>query len=410
MCCNFAHSKRYIMDETTNIAREKLWNRNYLKVWSSNFMLFLSFMLLTPLLPLYLNETFHASESAIGFVLAGYTLMTLLIRPFSGYIVDSFPRKTVLLITFFIFAAFFAGYLVAGTLTLFTIVRTLHGAPFGAVTVANSTVAIDVLPSSRRTEGIGFYGLSNNIATAIGPTIALWIFAWCNNFNVLFVLSLVIAFAGFFVDSTVKLDRRETRKVKQPVSLDRFILTKGWSQSLTMVCFAFSFGVISTYVAIYARDRLGLTGGTGFFFMLMAIGLILSRLTGSRSLRKGKIAENASIGIVVSLCGYLLFATVGNIFAFYASALIIGLGNGHMFPAMQNMFINLAHNDRRGTANSTLLVSWDIGTGIGTLVGGSLIEYCGFSAAFLWAWGVNACGAALFFLYSRGHFLRNKLR
>lgn len=400
------------MENTTQTpqVREKLWNSNYIKVWSSNFMLFFSFMLLTPLLPLYLNEQFGADKETIGYVLAGYTLTTLLIRPFSGYFVDSLPRKAVLLVTFGVFAAFFGGYLLAGSLVAFAIVRTLHGFPFGSVTVANSTVAIDVLPSSRRTEGIGFYGLSNNIATAIGPTIAMWIFAWCENFNVLFTLSLIIAAGGFVIDSTVKLKRREPKRVKPPVSLDRFLLLKGWSQSLCMVCYAFSFGVLTTYIAIYARDELGITGGTGFFFMLMAGGLILSRLTGTRTLRKGMIARNASIGVAVALCGYCLFAAVHSVFAFYASALIIGLGNGHMFPAFQNMFINLAENDRRGTANSTLLVSWDIGIGIGTLLGGTIAQYQGFEGAFWSAFAVNACGAVLYLAYSRRHYLRHRLR
>ena len=66
-----------------------LWNSNYLKVWSANFMLFFSFMLLTPLLPLYLAETFAADKETIGLVLSGYTLTALLIRPFSGYLVPS---------------------------------------------------------------------------------------------------------------------------------------------------------------------------------------------------------------------------------------------------------------------------------------------------------------------------------
>ena len=94
----------------------------------------------------------------IGLVLSGYTITALLIRPFSGFLVDSFPRKKVLLISLFLYFLLFGGYLLAGTLVLFAIVRTMHGGPFGASTVANSTVAIDVLPSSRRNEGIGFYG------------------------------------------------------------------------------------------------------------------------------------------------------------------------------------------------------------------------------------------------------------
>ena len=146
---------------------ERLWNANYLKAWSANFMLNFSFMVMTPLLPLYLSEEFGADKDQIGLVLSGYALTALLVRPFSGFFVDSFPRKAVLMACYLVFFILFGGYLVAGSLMAFFAVRTLHGAPMGATTVANSTVAIDVLPSSRRAEGIGYYGLSNNLATAI---------------------------------------------------------------------------------------------------------------------------------------------------------------------------------------------------------------------------------------------------
>lgn len=372
-------------------------------------MLFFSFMLLTPLFPLYLSETFGASRQEIGLVLAGYTITTLLVRPFSGYIVDNFSRKKVLLITYGGFALLFGGYIVAGSLLAFTVVRTLHGFPFGAATVSNSTVAIDVLPSSRRTEGIGFYGLSNNIATAIAPSVALLIYGMWADFNLLFIFSLVVALGGLAINSSLKLKQRE-KKQKSKLSLDRFILLKGWSEGVAMICFAFSYGVLATYIAIYGKEELGVTGGTGLFFMLLAIGLILSRITGTRTLRKGMIVRNASIGLSISVCGYLLFAGVHELWAYYAAALIIGLGNGHMFPAFQNMFVNLASNDQRGTANSTLLVSWDIGIGLGTLVGGILSEHFGFHSAFWGAWIVNALGVTFYFTYVRRHFLRNRLR
>ena len=171
----------------TELHKEKLWNSNYLKVWCANFMIFFSFMLLTPLLPLYLSETFGADKQMIGIVLSGYTLTALIIRPFSGYLVDSFPRRVVLLVSYAIFCTLFLGYIAAGSLVLFAIVRTLHGAPFGASTVSNSTVAIDVLHPTRRAEGIGYYGLSNNIATAIGPTVALMIYGACQSYDILFL-------------------------------------------------------------------------------------------------------------------------------------------------------------------------------------------------------------------------------
>ena len=158
------------------MAQERLWNANYCKVMIANFALFFAFYVLTPLLPLYLKEHFGATKDVIGLVLSGYTMTALLFRPFSGFIVDAFPRKMVLMVCYTAFAIFFAGYLAASTLLLFTIVRTLHGGPFGALTVANSTVAIDVLPSSRRTEGIGYYGMSNNLAMAIAPSVGIFLY------------------------------------------------------------------------------------------------------------------------------------------------------------------------------------------------------------------------------------------
>ena len=388
---------------------EKLWNRNYCKVMTANFALFFAFYVLTPLLPLYLSEHFGATKDVIGLVLSGYTVTALLFRPFSGYVVDSFSRKKVLMICFGTFSIFFAGYLAASTLLLFMIVRTLHGGPFGALTVSNSTVAIDVLPSSRRTEGIGYYGLSNNLAMALAPTIGIFVYRLTQNFELLFWLALIVACLGWLVDATVKLPERDIQKNKTKLSLDRFFLTRGWLLGVNMVAFGFCFGVLSNYLAIYGKEVLGITGGTGTYFMLCSVGLILSRLQGGRALRKGRLTHNASEGVVISLIGYTLFILMPGWVGYYGSALLIGLGNGHMWPAFQNMTINVAHNNQRGTANSTILISWDIGMGLGILLGGVISELLGYAAAFWTVAAVNAAGVACFFLATKAFFLKRNL-
>jgi predicted MFS family arabinose efflux permease len=391
---------------------ERLWNHNYCKVMTANFALFFAFYLLTPLLPLYLHETFGATKDVIGFVLSGYTLVALLFRPFSGFLVDTFPRKTVLLVAFSMFAIFFAGYLVATSLLLFTILRTLHGGPFGAVTVANSTVAIDVLPSSRRNEGIGYYGLSNNLAMAISPTFALFIYTQTHNFQLLFWLSFAIATFGLVVDSTIKMDKpRQTSAVQRPmtISLDRFFLKKGWLIGVNMIFFGFCFGVLSNYLAIYGKQVLHMTGGTGTWFMLCAIGLMLSRLQGGKALRQGRLTHNAAEGMVISLIGYTLFIAIPNHIGYYGSAILIGLGNGHLWPAFQNMIINVAHHHERGTANSTILVSWDVGMGLGILIGGVIAELFSYTAAFWTVAIVNLIGVVLYFLRTQQFFLSRRL-
>ena len=389
---------------------ERLWNSNYCKVMIANFSLFTAFYLLTPLLPLYLHETFGATKDVIGLVLSGYTITALLFRPFSGYFVDSFPRKTVLMVCFTAFAIFFAGYLAASTLLLFTIVRTLHGGPFGALTVANSTVAIDVLPSSRRNEGIGYYGLSNNLAMAIAPSFAIFIYSQTHNFELLFWLALIVATFGLIVDSTVKLNHKPSGVRPRKLSLDRFFLQHGWLIGVNMVFFGFCFGVLSNYLAIYGKQVMGITGGTGTWFMLCSIGLILSRLQGGKALRQGRLTQNAAEGMVISLVGYTLFIACPNYIGYYGSAMLIGLGNGHMWPAFQNMMICMAHHDERGTANSTILISWDVGMGLGILLGGIIAEDFSYATAFWTVAFVNLAGVLLYFARSQKFFLERQIK
>ena len=388
---------------------EKLWNRNYCRAMLGNFMLFFSFYLLTPLLPIYLDAQFHADKDMIGLVLSGYVVAALIVRPFSGFIVDSFDRRKVLMFCFFAFFICFTGYIGAGTLLMFALVRTIHGLPFGATTVANSTVAIDTLPSSRRNEGIGFYGLSNNLAMAIAPSAGIWVYGLTDNFTLLFWISLVVAFAGFYCASSIRLPKRPRVEGRPHLSMDHFFLTRAWLMAINIALFGLCWGVMSNYVAIYGKERLGITDGTGVFFALLSTGLFVSRLYGSKSLRKGRLTENALEGASISAVGFTLFALVHQPWAFYLSAPLIGLGNGRMFPAFLNMFISVVRHDQRGTANSSILTSWDVGMGLGILAGGILVEYAGYSAAFWFTAASQITGTLLLLFFTRDFFKARKL-
>lgn len=368
-------------------------------------MLFFSFMLIVPLLPIYLQERFGASKEVIGIVLSGYTVVALLTRATSGYMVDKYPRKLMLIMGFVLLTAFFAGYLVASSLLLFAAVRTLHGLPFGLSTVSNSTVAIDVLPAERRAEGIGYYGLSNNVATAISPTIGLWMYEAWHDFDLLFCCSMAAAFlgvlcvAGIHVETPPQAPSATVSNARK--TLNRFFLLDGWPQGIAIACYSFAYGIVSTYVAIYGREMLGIKAGSGLFFALLASGLIISRLFGSRSLRRGRVLHNATIGTTLSAVGYLFFAALHNDIGYYGCAILVGLGNGHLWPAFQTMFVNLGTASRRGVANASLLTSWDLGVGLGVVIGGSLIEHFGYHSAFWGAWIVETLGVLFFLSFVR---------
>lgn len=400
-----------------NVAKDRLITSSYCFILAANFLLYFGFWLLIPVLPFYLSEVFGAGNSAIGIILSCYTVAALCIRPFSGYFLDTFARKPLYLLAYFIFMSMFAGYIIAGSLALFILFRIIHGVSFGMVTVGGNTVVIDIMPSSRRGEGLGYYGLSNNIAMAVGPMSGLFLHDAGMSYTTIFCCSLGSCMAGFLCATLVKTPYKPPVK-REPISLDRFILLKGIPAGISLLLLSIPYGMTTNYVAMYAKE-IGINVTTGFFFTFMAVGMAISRIFSGRIVDKGKVTQVISAGLyIVVFSFFLLSACVyiisWNVLAcgiiFFAVAFLLGVGFGIMFPAYNTLFVNLAPNSQRGTATSTYLTSWDVGIGIGMLAGGYIAEISTFDKAYL----SGACLTIISMLYFNGkvtpHYHKNKLR
>lgn len=397
--------------------KEKLVTSSYCFILAANFLLYFGFWLMMPVLPFYLTEVFEASKVTMGIVLSCYTIAALCIRPFSGYLLDTFARKPLYLLAYFIFTAIFGGYLLAGTLALFIILRIIHGISFGMVTVGGNTVVIDIMPSSRRGEGLGYYGLANNIAMSIGPMAGLFLHDAGIGYTWIFCTSLGSCLAGFLCALLVKTPYKPPVK-REPISLDRFILLKGLPAGISLLLLSIPYGMTTNYVAMYAR-QINMNASTGFFFTFMALGMAVSRLFSGRLVDRGKITQVISAGLVMVVFSFFLLASCVYIIqwnshactvVFFTIALMLGVGFGTMFPAYNTLFVNLAPNNQRGTATSTYLTSWDVGIGIGMLLGGYIAEISTFDKAYLF----GACLTIVSTLYFNGkvapHYHQNKLR
>ena len=397
--------------------KDKLVTSSYCFILAANFLLYFGFWLLIPVLPFYLSEVFSAGNSTIGIILSCYTVAALCIRPFSGYFLDSFARKPLYLMAYFIFMTMFAGYIIAGSLVLFILFRIIHGVSFGMVTVGGNTVVIDIMPSSRRGEGLGYYGLSNNIAMAVGPMSGLFLHDAGMSYTTIFCCSLGSCIAGFICASLVKTPYKPPVK-REPISLDRFILLKGIPAGISLLLLSIPYGMTTNYVAMYAKE-IGINATTGFFFTFMAVGMAISRIFSGKIVDKGKITQVISAGLYIvvfsffllSACVYIIdWNSMACSIIFFAVALLLGVGFGIMFPAYNTLFVNLAPNNQRGTATSTYLTSWDVGIGIGMLTGGYIAEVSTFDKAYLF----GACLTIISMLYFNGkvtpHYHKNKLR
>lgn len=372
--------------------------------------MFFAFYMLLPILPMYLAEQFAVTKSTAGLILSSYTIMALLFRPFAGFMVDSFPRKPLLLICYTFFISYFGGYMLAGALAVFAVLRATHGMAFGMVTVSVNTVAIDIMPASRRGEGIGYFGVSTNLAMAIGPMVALMIHDATPDYDWIFATALGVGLLGLFVASLVKGTKTEAVGAKQTISLDRFLLLKGVPGAVTTIFLSFAYGVLSTYVAVYGKEEVGLAGGTGLFFVCLSGGLVVSRLISGQLINRGYLTQVSKAGISLLIAGFLCFVFIKHPLSFYGCGVAIGVGYGLLCPTLQTMFINLAHHNQRGTANATYLTSWDFGVGSGVLLGGIIAQHTSYSSAFLLGTVLLCVGLTLFFLWAGPYFNRNKLR
>ncbi len=394
----------------TNPNRPPLWTKDFILIFASNLLLFFAFYMLVPVLPFYLLDNLGTGGTTAGIVLSLYTISALLMRPFSGFLVDMFNRKPLYLLCYAIFCIIFAGYIVGTTLVLFILLRILHGFAFGISTVSGSTVAVDVMPSERRGEGIGYFGIAANISMAIGPVVGLWLHKYYS-FDVLFMAAFISGTIGFCAILPVKPIKKPHPRpgTKPAMALDRFILLKGLPCVALLLMVGLSYGAVVNYIGLYDQHT-PFSCSAGAFFMLISAGLILSRITSAKPINNGKIVQLIYMGTLAFALSFVMLALCCNTLMFYITAFLMGAGLGYINPAFQTMLINLAEHNRRGTANATYFTFSDMGIGLGTAIGGFVIEKLNFSGLYLICAGLLLLGLLYFAVLSARYFEKNKLR
>lgn len=400
------------------LGKEKLFTQSYILVCLANFLTSFSFFLLVPTLPFYLVDKFGVDSTMVGLVLSCYVVAVLCIRPFAGFIADYFQRKRVYVISYLFFAIFFIGYLFVGkNIMFFVLLRVLHGFAFGALNTTGNTLVIDVMPSSRRGEGLGYFGVTNNLGMAFGPMTGLFIIS-NGNYTLMFVVALLFALTGMSLSFLIKVkERQPVQNMGKLFSIDRFILLDGIPASIAFFMLAIPYGMTSSYIAIYAEET-GIVHGAGMFFTVQAAGLIISRLISGKMVDKGVITQTIAKGILIALTGVAGEAALEAVSSFdmsvgyvlyFVSAFLVGYGFGTIFPAFNTLFINMAPHSRRATANATYLTGWDVGIGAGMLLGGTL-SITGYSGSFFFGMLLVVAAYIYFRAFVARHFARHRLR
>jgi predicted MFS family arabinose efflux permease len=351
-------------------------------------------------------ERFHAQKAVTGMVMSCYIIAALAIRPLSGYMLDKYSRKQIYLWSFLFFVLFYFGYIIAGSLLLIIIMRIMHGFTWGTITTASNTLAIDIMPPSKRGEGLGYYGMAINLSMAIGPVAGLFLYDHYN-FDVIFFTAITTGFAGLIAAALIKAPEKIHVVHDQRLSLDRFLLLQGIPIGINLIFIAVSYGMILSFAAMYGKEIR--VEHTGMFFTMMAIGIAVSRIFSGKLVDRGKIHFAALMGLLMLASSLVLFSFSANALSYFLSALFIGLGYGILFPAFQTLFINMAHHNQRGTANSTYYTAFDVGVGAGMIIAGKIAETSGLAVAFGFSAFLSIAAILFYWKISMASYQANKV-
>jgi MFS family permease len=372
---------------------ERIWDKNFLFLILSNFLLYITYYAVLSALPIYLVSDLHASKMQVGVVVGAYTIASVLVRPFSGFALDRFGRRTIFLLALIIYLLLFAGYLIAITITSIILLRFAQGLTWAFTTVSGSTIAVDIIPASKRGEGIGYFALSTTLGMSVGPIIGLFI---CHQWGyiTMFVSGCFISVASLAFASAVHLRKRfvvgKRIQFKWNSMFDKNSIRPSLNVFITMI----AYGGLLSFIALYGRE-IGIQN-TSLYFLIFSIGIAASRLLAGKVFDKKGPRKIVTLCMILLIIGFPLLALAKNAVLFYISAIIIGFGNGVIFPTFQSMVNNLADTKHRGSANSTLYTAVDLGMGFGMIMAGLIAQRISISAIF-WISAIVCVTGLIFF-------------
>ncbi|MUK88726.1 MFS transporter [Ornithinibacillus sp. L9] len=357
----------------------KIWSRDFVLVCLANFFIFLGFQMTLPTLPLFVKEL-GGSDQLIGIIVGIFTFSALIIRPFAGHSLETKGRQFVYMTGLGIFVLSVGSYAFIGSIFLLLLMRVVQGLGWGLSTTATGTIATDIIPPKRRGEGMGYFGLSGNIALAFGPALGLALVDVIS-FTQLFLICGSLGLMAFLLSSKIRYKKVEESPVKAVTARFDIFEKTALQPSVLLLFITFTFGGIATFLPLHAIEKN--VEGISFYFLVFALFLMLSRtFAGQIYDRKGHIYVFLPGATLVFIAMLLLF-WLPNTTVMLVAAGMYGLGFGGIQPALQAWAVEKAPNNRKGMANATFFSSFDLGVGAGAILFGQIAFLFNYAAIYL---------------------------
>lgn len=392
--------------------KEALWTRGFIQIWVSNFFLFMTFYFLLVSLPIYAIRELNQKQSSAGLIVTVFIITAILIRPIAGNLMQKIGKKAIFLTSLLIFLSASVFYLFTDSLSGLLFVRALHGIGFGMATTATGTIVADILPSSRRGEGMGYYSMSMNLAMVIGPFIGLQaINSWGT--STLFILAIIFTFFAILTGGFMKIEHAPEMEMseiehteKKGIRFNQIIENTAVKISIVAAIFGIVYSSILSFVSVYAEDK-GFISVSGYFFVVYAIFMLMARPFAGKWFDRYGANKIVYPCIVLFSAGMILLGMAESEWMFLLSAALIGLGYGSMFPCLQTIAIQKAAPHRRGLATATFLSIFDIGIGFGSYLVGIIGDAIGLNAFYSFSSIYILIGIAVYY-YLHGKTIRKE--
>jgi MFS family permease len=352
---------------------------------------------------MYLLETLRISQGSVGTIVAAFSIAALLVRPFSGYIIDNYRRAGVLILAVSGMTALYGIYPLIGSVVGMFLLRFAHGAVFGVCTSSSATIVADIVPPSLLGQGIGIYALSIPVGMIVGPLFGLKLLQARGPY-VMFLAILGVSFLSLVGALCTRGASRPV--VKKKFSATRLFHKKAFPISLCMFFIMNAYGAIIVFVGIYAAQK-GFPNVASFFLCFSA-AIFFSRLCSGKLFDKGHIFWLILAGHLLAAAGTLWLGYATNPGQFLVAAMICGLGFGILMPTSQAAVNALATSNERGVANSTYLTSYDLGVGVSSFLVGFLSDTVTLGEIYRYCTVLIIASAGIFMLKAIPHYHTNR--
>jgi predicted MFS family arabinose efflux permease len=384
---------------------DKIWNKKFILLFITNLLMMATFYAAVPIIPVYCQEN-GITGSKIGIVLTAMSVTTVLFRPFAGYILDNFNRYRAYLLFLALFSLSFLGFALISVFELLVIVRLYMGVVYSVCGSATMTLAGDVLPKKKVGLGINRFALTNSLGMAVGPFIGIQvqnIMSSKASFITLFVLTLV----ALFCVSRCKIEYPSIKRKKFNLS-DAFY-KPAVPFMLNMIFLMIPFGAVIAYSSILAQEK-GISSVTPYFYICLVAGILLSKFSTQKMIDAGKHTIFVVISLVVLIGTMISYYFMETAIHFLLAGFLFGLGYGILQPLFQSFVTGTAPAPKRGAANATYLLSYDIGIGIGSLIMGVFQENIGITTGMAVTAVAYVVGGIIYVVYVDNYYSKLVLR